>query len=297
VRVFWWRVLHEFLPAKQILWRQHIEPVAFCEVCGDPVESIRHVLVDCTVAREFWKHIRVATGTKLPRLNSVAWTADLLLGVCSKRDRAFILPGMWRLWMMRNKRRHGEQAWSLYQAVTWARDTAFDLWTLAHPDCQPENGRGLQRWRPPNQGWTKISVDAAFYAATSSGAVVATCRDHQGSFLKAHGRWYDRVLDAGMMEGDARFEARQARLQKVYLETDSLELVQLWKKMDFQRSPVESILTEIKELSLAFSDFIFNSIGRDCNRVAHELAKQITDTNRSEVWHETPAGICDLILY
>jgi hypothetical protein len=84
-------VLHEFLPAKQILWRQHIEPVAFCEVCGDPVESIRHVLVDCTVAREFWKHIRVATGTKLPRLNSVAWTADLLLGVCSKRDRAFIL--------------------------------------------------------------------------------------------------------------------------------------------------------------------------------------------------------------
>jgi hypothetical protein len=44
VRVFWWRVLHEFLPAKQILWRRHIEPVAFCEVCGDPGESIRHVL-------------------------------------------------------------------------------------------------------------------------------------------------------------------------------------------------------------------------------------------------------------
>jgi hypothetical protein len=105
------------------------------------------------------------------------------------------------------------------------------------------------------------------------------------------------VLDAGMMEGDARFEARQAGLQKVYLETDSLELVQLWKKMDFQRSPVESILTEIKELSLAFSDFIFNFIGRDCNRVAHELAKQITDTNRSEMWHETPACIRDLILY
>jgi hypothetical protein len=89
----------------------------------------------------------------------------------------------------------------------------------------------------------------------------------------------------------------QAGLQKVYLETDCLELVQLWKKMDFQRSPVGSVLTEIKELLLAFSDFIFNFIGRDCNRVAYELAKQITDTKRSEVWHETPAGICDLILY
>jgi hypothetical protein len=121
---------------------------------------------------------------------------------------------MWRLWM----RRHGEQACSLYQAVTWARDTAFDLWTLAHPDCQPENSRGLQRWRPPNQGWIKINVDAAFYAATSSGAVVATCRDHQGSFLKAHGRWYDRVLGAGMMEAlacrDALFVANRLGCKK-----------------------------------------------------------------------------------
>jgi hypothetical protein len=86
---------------------------------------------------------------------------------------------------------------------------------------------------------------------------------------------------------------KQAGLQKVYLETDCLELVQLWKKMDFQGSPVGSVLMEIKELLIAFSDYIFNFIGRDCN----ELAKQITDTNRSEVWHETPAGICDLILY
>jgi hypothetical protein len=33
VRVFWWRVLHEFLPAKSVLYRRHIEPTAFCEVC------------------------------------------------------------------------------------------------------------------------------------------------------------------------------------------------------------------------------------------------------------------------
>lgn len=99
VRVFWWRVLHEFLPARQILWRRHIEPVAFCEVCGNPEESMRHVLVDCTVAQEFWKQIKVATGMKLPRLNSVSWTTDLLLGACPRRDCAIILCGMWSLWM------------------------------------------------------------------------------------------------------------------------------------------------------------------------------------------------------
>ena len=35
VRVFWWRVVHGFLPAKGVLFRKHIEPVPFCEDCGD----------------------------------------------------------------------------------------------------------------------------------------------------------------------------------------------------------------------------------------------------------------------
>jgi hypothetical protein len=31
VRVFWWRVLHGFLPARQVLYRRHIERIANCE--------------------------------------------------------------------------------------------------------------------------------------------------------------------------------------------------------------------------------------------------------------------------
>jgi NMD protein affecting ribosome stability and mRNA decay len=43
-----------------------VEPVAFCEVCGDPEESIKHVLVDCTVANQFWSQTREATRVKIP---------------------------------------------------------------------------------------------------------------------------------------------------------------------------------------------------------------------------------------
>lgn len=53
VKVFWWRVLHEFLPARQILHCRHLEPIANCKVCGASEESIYHVLVECTVARRF----------------------------------------------------------------------------------------------------------------------------------------------------------------------------------------------------------------------------------------------------
>jgi hypothetical protein len=97
VRVFWWRVLHEFLPTKQILFRRHIEPMAFCEVCGEPEESIRHVLLDCTVARQFWAYTRWATGVKVPSLNAETWAADLMSELCLRRDRALIMIGMWAL--------------------------------------------------------------------------------------------------------------------------------------------------------------------------------------------------------
>ena len=65
MRVFWWRVLKEFLLARQVLHKRHVDPVAFCEVCGHPEESIRHVMLECTVVRQFWNQTRVATGLKL----------------------------------------------------------------------------------------------------------------------------------------------------------------------------------------------------------------------------------------
>jgi hypothetical protein len=50
VRVFWWHILHEFLPAKQVLSRHHVESLVNCEVCRAEKESIRHALVECTIS-------------------------------------------------------------------------------------------------------------------------------------------------------------------------------------------------------------------------------------------------------
>lgn len=51
--VFCWRVLHEFLSARQILHRRHIEPVAFCEVPEKPERIYQTCLLDCSVSKEF----------------------------------------------------------------------------------------------------------------------------------------------------------------------------------------------------------------------------------------------------
>lgn len=65
LRVFWWSVLHEYLPAKQVLHRRHVEPLANCDTCEADRETIRHVLMECTAARLFWAQARELTGVKL----------------------------------------------------------------------------------------------------------------------------------------------------------------------------------------------------------------------------------------
>jgi hypothetical protein len=69
VCVFWWRVLNDFLPTRQELCRRHVELIFNCEVCGHPVESIKHVLLDSTVAKLFWEQTKMSSQVEVPNLN------------------------------------------------------------------------------------------------------------------------------------------------------------------------------------------------------------------------------------
>jgi len=105
-----------------------------------------------------------------------------------------------------------------------------------------------------------ITSDAAFQVSVNFGATACIIRDHQGSFKVAQANWYDRCLDACTMEAlacrNGLMLAREHGKQWVILETDCLELVNLWKKRDSQRSIIDPILKEIEDLWLAFRDFL-----------------------------------------
>ena len=117
----------------------------------------------------------------------------------------------------------------------------------------------------------KINSDAAFQAVSDVRAMACIIRDHQGGFMVAQARWYNRALDACMMEAlacrDGLRLARQHGEQRVILETDCLELVNLWKRKDVQRSAVDSVLKEIQDLQIAFQDFFFVYVNRRCNNI------------------------------
>lgn len=113
VRVFWWRVMHDFLPTKQIMHRRHLEPVANCDICGAAEETVKHIMCDCTVAKAFWSQVKSLAGIKLPSLHPDTWARaqDLAYGrVVSADIQLLIIIGMYSLWTQRNRRNHGEKA-------------------------------------------------------------------------------------------------------------------------------------------------------------------------------------------
>lgn len=70
--------------------------------------------------------------------------------------------------------------------------------------------------------------------------------------------------------------AKQHGEQRVVLETDCLELVNLWKT-EAQRSIVY--------------------VSRCCNKIAHVLARQVTNTHCLETWHVTSTCVADLVMF
>lgn len=120
---------------------------------------------------------------------------------------------------------------------------------------------------------------------------VQSClRDHDGRCRAASAIWYERAQDALTMEAMAcRLGlqlAQQGGISKVCLETDCLELIKPWKRLDEQRSGVSFILYDIRALSTSFVDFSFTHVSRYCNRGSPRMCS-------ADITGATVGGVAD----
>uniref|UniRef100_K3YYR3 RNase H type-1 domain-containing protein n=1 Tax=Setaria italica TaxID=4555 RepID=K3YYR3_SETIT len=81
---------------------------------------------------------------------------------------------------------------------------------------------------------------------------------------------------------------REVAIHHIKKLTDCLELVKLWETIDAQRSAVNLILRDIRNISRSFGEFTFVYATRTCNRVAHVSARQVSHDHVAEEWHGNP---------
>jgi hypothetical protein len=66
---------------------------------------------------------------------------------------------------------------------------------------------------------------------------------------------------------------------------------------ELQRSCISPIIGEIRELSVSFVDFsLVVYVNRACNRVAHTLAKEVSDGNRVGEWQLALTCIANILI-
>ncbi|CAD6273370.1 unnamed protein product [Miscanthus lutarioriparius] len=183
--------------------------------------------------------------------------------------------------------------------VQWSVDTANDLCQISQAKKATKPGDTKKTWKTPPMGWYRCNVDAAFYSDAGQGATGTVLRGPAGSFIAGRASWYPHDIDALMMEAlacrDGMILARDSGVERLQLETDCQELAVLWSRRTYKRSYLAAIFRDIEETSVNFIDFSLMYANRSCNRVAHMLAKQVTDDIRLGEWHSAPTCI-DLLL-
>jgi ribonuclease HI len=154
--------------------------------------------------------------------------------------------------------------------IDWALDTCFQL-ILGHVEVEGQREQVLQSWQRPPSNCVKVNVDGAFVEASNAGVVGAVAQNEGGEFLMAITRQLTRVASALSSEAEALHAGVQmihsATSGPVIMETDSLELVNLWKHRATQRSEFALILQDIQDLASFFASFSVMYARRTTNRL------------------------------
>jgi hypothetical protein len=180
---------------------------------------------------------------------------------------------MWAIWSSRNNWTHGRKPYDPKQSLRMAKE-ALAVIEIPSKLTAVLPGHG---WRPPEADVVKINTDAGLsFEARKGGAggVARTASTFLGAWSKPYFGVTDPLIAEAMALRDGVIFARLRGFQKVVMEVDCLEVVNLWNDRHGARSVVTPILLDIGELSLSFESFVINHVSRSANTPAHLCAKR-----------------------
>jgi ribonuclease HI len=220
----------------------------------------------------------------LPRLHPLTWSRDILCdAMFADSDRPKIITVMWAIWSSRNAWTHDRGVYDPVHSVKMAKE-ALAILEVPKMTANVLPGHG---WRPPNEGTVKINTDGGLSLDARRGGAGGVARSHS-SYLGAWSKPYEGITDPLVAEAlalrDGVLFAKLRGYPKVVMETDCLEIVNLWNSRHGSRASVAPILLEIGELVTCFTSFIIQHVLRSANISAHLCAKHASTLLVTSSW-------------
>jgi hypothetical protein len=106
VRIFWWKVLHNAIASKENLCARIKKGSPMCDCCRAEVESIEHVLFNCSAAQRVWNHFPTAHQHISAKLDATLKWFDHWASTTNFNQQTLniILFVCWEIWKARNRR-------------------------------------------------------------------------------------------------------------------------------------------------------------------------------------------------
>ena len=136
----------------------------------------------------------------------------------------------------------------------------------------------------------KINTDAAMssvLAQCGAGGVASSDTRLLGAWSKPHHGVTDPFFGETMALRDGVIFARLRGFSHVIVETDCLEVVNLWKSRHNSRSVVAFLFAEIGELAANFTFFCIQHVNKSANLPTHLCAKHACSLMVTESWTNT----------
>ena len=159
---------------------------------------------------------------------------------------------------------------------------------------------GQKVWTKPPQGWTKLNVDAAYDQSSGEANIGIVIRDFSGKVLLS--AWKHGIRCASVEDAEAVACLEGVQLSNEWIrkptmiESDCHCVVTSLLFDDENRASFSNIVKEIKFAMSAMPEVKVCKIGRECNKVAHELAQLAKRCMHSAVWRDqSPSCIHELV--
>ncbi|XP_060974042.1 uncharacterized protein LOC115695103 [Cannabis sativa] len=171
VHHFLWKACSGCLPTKVQLQSKHVNVDLLCPLCNMHVETIFHVLLDCSFSRSCWALSAVNQSTAGANAELSSWFFDLLAD-CSENKSQTALEVV-------KSAKHVLGQWKITKFET--PNALFAIGDTSHNNC----------WRKPDVFTVKVNVDGATFKAHQKFSFGCVARNNHGKLLEAisESRW------------------------------------------------------------------------------------------------------------